>query len=675
MAARLLKCDHVEVSQDRRKTSQGMERPPDDSSVLVVSFPACKSAWLKELRASGESGRIWCSSEAATLRDLATALALELDLIAERQDHFVVEDRLRFTEQIYRALAEANSQIIWVSDATGGMVEPCTTWQAFTGQRVEEVVGFGCLAAVHPDDREALKANWQRATGQPANMQLEYRLRHRSGEWHWMSENAVPLHNSLGTLIGWAGTSVDVHERKQHQQQLARNEARFRALVEASSEIVWTGDVRGNMAEDSPSWREFTGGSLEQWLSHRWLELIHPDDQQNVVEHWQQIIDAREPGRVEYRLRRRDGQWRWIAERCVPYRALNGDHEGWVGMSTDFTNIKLAAITLEEREKHLRLALNAARMAAWSLDLESNVLTVSGHSDFLPGVRGNGDRLETLLGKMSRADAAELCKLIAKMQYNDETFNFEFSRIDAKEQCWIGIEGHLTLDQSQQKRILRGVMRDITDVKLVDERKNLLVGEIAHRGKNLLAIVQSIAASTLADDVSSSPVQKKFLERLASLARSHSLLSEKDWVGVPLDEIVKLEFGCLSDRVTINVAPVILNPSSAQNCSLVLHELVTNSLKYGALSVRDGQVSVSGLLEMNEENEECVMFQWVESNGPVVKPPTRRGFGSTLLRRMVDSFDDPGKIDYKPEGLCVQVAMPLSMISPTADVFGRATVM
>ena len=672
MAARLLKCEHVEVSQDRRKVSLGMTSPAADNSVLVVSFPACKSAWVKEIRASGETGRVWRASETATLRDLAAALALELDLIAERQDHFVVEDRLRFTEQIYRALAEANSQIIWVSDVTGGMVQPCTTWQAFTGQKVEDIVGFGCLAAVHPDDREPLRANWQRATNQPAKMQLEYRLRHHSGEWRWLSENAVPLYNSEGKLIGWAGTSVDVHERKQHQQQLAHNEARFRALVKASSEIVWTGDVHGNMAEDSKSWREFTGGSLEQWLNNRWLELIHPDDQQLVVEKWQQIIDTREPGRVEYRLRRRDGQWRWIVESCVPYQAFNGVHEGWVGMSTDITNAKLASIALVEREQHLNLALKATRMAAWSLDPANNALTISGHGEILMGIRDSGDRLETLLEKMSSADATKFKKLIAATQSHDETFNFEFSRIDGKDQRWISIEGHSTIDQRGQNRVLRGVMRDITDVKLADERKNLLVGEIAHRGKNLLAVVQSIASSTLADDASSSPIQKKFLERLGSLARSHSLLSAKDWVGVPLDEIVKLEFGCLSDRVTINVAPVILNPSSAQNCSLVLHELVTNSLKYGALSVRDGHVSVSGLLEMNEENEECVMFNWVESNGPVVKPPTRKGFGSTLLRRVVDSFDVPGTIDYKPEGLCVHVSMPLSMIRPTADVFNHA---
>ena len=675
MAARLLKCERVDVSQDRRKASQGGGRPTAGSSVLVVSFPVCKSAWVKEIWALGEPGRIWSTGETATLSDLATALALELDLIAERQDHFVVEDRLRFTEQIYRALAEANSQIIWVSDATGGMVRPCTTWQAFTGQRVEEVVGLGCLAAVHPDDQEPLRVNWQRAKDQPAKMLLEYRLRHHSGEWHWLSENAVPLYDSEDTLIGWAGTSVDVQEQRQHQQQLAQNEARFRALVEASSEIVWTGDTHGNMVGDSPSWREFTGGSIEQWQSHGWLEFIHPDDQQMASKLWQQVVNAKQPGCIEYRLKRRDGQWRWIVERCVPYQALVGEHEGWVGMSTDITNTKLASIALAEREQHLSLALKAARMAAWSVDLESNALTINGQGDFLPGIRGIGDRLETLLGKMSKADASEFSKLIAEAQLNDETFHFEFRPINAKELCWIGIEGHLSLNQAGQKRVLRGVMRDITDTKLADERKNLLVGEIAHRGKNLLAVVQSIASSTLADDASSSPIQKKFLDRLASLARSHTLLSVKDWVGVPLDEIVKLEFGCLLDRVTINVAPVILNPSSAQNCSLVLHELVTNSMKYGALSVREGHVTVSGLLEMNEENEECVMFNWVESKGPLVTPPTRRGFGSTLLRRMVDSFDAPGTIDYKPEGLCVQVAMPLNMIRPTPDVFGHATIM
>lgn len=679
MAKRVLNCLSADVNHDAAARGPLAFLKPQDSneptvchSVLVVPVRVLRTEWATELCVSDTPDRVWSADDIASLCDIASALSNELNVIWERQEHIHVVAQLRLSEEIHRALAEASSEIIWVSDPNGGIVEPCTTWQAFTGQKASDIVGFGCLDAIHPDDQDQVRQFWDRASRQPGKMNLVYRLRHHSGEWRWMSECSVPLYSTEGRLKGWAGLSADVNERKLQQERLARNESRFRALVEASSQIVWTANADGCIVEDSPSWRTFTGRTQQDWLGDRWIEAIHPEDRAAVASRWRNPIETGRPTHAEYRLGNAAGQWRWMSERAVPFGQTDERREGWVGMAVDITDRKLAELELAGRERHLSLALKVTRMAAWSFDFETEELTISGDGGSLIGLEGTGNRLSDLLARMERTEAKNFETIIATAKPGDPVLHYEFQLRNAGASRWISAEGQCVNGLSGSANVLRGIFNDITDRKLADERRNLLIGEIAHRGKNLLAVVQSIASITLAGDRASEPTYRKFLERLASLARSHSLLTDKDWLGVPLDEIVRLEFGHLKDRVSIDVAPVILNPSAAQNCSLVLHELVTNAVKYGALSVGTGKVTVSGLIEKRED-EDCVMFSWTETGGPTVKTPTRRGFGSMLLRRLIDGFDTPGTIEFDPEGLRVQVAMPLNMIRPTEDSINHCT--
>jgi PAS domain S-box-containing protein len=137
-------------------------------------------------------------------------------------------------------------------------------------------------------------------------------------------------------------------------QALRAAECRWRALVEASAQIVWTADANGVPVEDSPSWRAFTGQSLQQARDGR-FEAIHPEDQARVNAEWRHAVTAHLPLEIEYRLRHVSGGWRWTSARVVPLRSADGSITNWIGMNVDITEHKLAEALAEGQKRVLEM--------------------------------------------------------------------------------------------------------------------------------------------------------------------------------------------------------------------------------------------------------------------------------------------------------------------------------
>ena len=152
----------------------------------------------------------------------------------------------------------------------------------------------------------------------------------------------IPIFNDVLTVtLIWIVAGLGLRHRRA-QDAMRRSEERFRALVEASSQIVWTADGAGNIIEDSPSWRAFTGQTFEQRRGSGWLNAYHPNDHKRVQMQWEDATARKKPLEAQYRLRRYDGQWRWTLVRAVPLLSADGSARGWVGMNTDITERKQA---------------------------------------------------------------------------------------------------------------------------------------------------------------------------------------------------------------------------------------------------------------------------------------------------------------------------------------------
>jgi len=217
-------------------------------------------------------------------------------------------------------------------------------------------------------------------------------------------------------------------------------------------------------------------------------------------------------------------------------------------------------------------------------------------------------------------------------------------------------------------RTLQGVFiaaRDITERKEAEQRQHFLMGELAHRSKNLLAVITSIASRSLSGTRSLTEAREVLTHRIQALARSQSALLIGGFEGAPIAEIIRLEFEGFSDQVKSVGADVLLKPRVAQTFALVVHELATNATKHGALSVPNGQVAIHWSVE-GTGAEARFKFQWQERNGPPVVPPTRQGFGHMVIEKAAAQDFGLPKITFASEGLCYEIDAPLAVVVAAA---------
>jgi PAS domain S-box-containing protein len=208
------------------------------------------------------------------------------------------------------------------------------------------------------------------------------------------------------------------------------------------------------------------------------------------------------------------------------------------------------------------------------------------------------------------------------------------------------------------RRMFTTVARDITARKLAEEQQNTLTRELQHRTNNLLTIVQIITNRTLSGD---DPLkEKEILEaRLRALARANKQLTESDWSGLTLGEIIQSELEPYLERCKIEGTEIVLDHQYAQNFSLVLHELATNALKYGALSNRHGRINISWGTK-GDGRDSQLTFHWREQEGPPVVVPKRKGFGSRLLSATFAN----ARSNFDTNGFSCEIEVPLREAAP-----------
>ena len=197
------------------------------------------------------------------------------------------------------------------------------------------------------------------------------------------------------------------------------------------------------------------------------------------------------------------------------------------------------------------------------------------------------------------------------------------------------------------------IARDITEQKRSQERIATLAREAEHRSKNVLASVQ--AAVNLSNAHTSEDLKRAIEGRIQALANVHSLFVESRWVGADLSTIAAQELGPYSvqGRVGIEGPAVFLEPNTAQAFAVSLHELATNAAKYGSLSQNNGQV---GLKWVHGADRELVL-RWIETGGPPVEPPTRKGFGSRVIVGMIEQLKGTVRFDWHPSGLVCEISI------------------
>jgi PAS domain S-box-containing protein len=221
------------------------------------------------------------------------------------------------------------------------------------------------LKSTHaPESWEKISAAVARAmtTGEPYKLDVELIL--PSGDRRWiLARGKVASRSADGKVTELRGTIQDIHERKLNEERVARSEARYRSLVQASSDLMWVTDAEGNQQSDLPGWQAFTGQTDAEVLGFGWADAIHPDDRAATMDAWNAAMATGRNFEVQQRLRRRDGVYRTMLAKAVPSRDANGKVLEWVGMHTDITDRIQAEDALRRTEKLAATGRLAASIA------------------------------------------------------------------------------------------------------------------------------------------------------------------------------------------------------------------------------------------------------------------------------------------------------------------------
>ncbi|MBL6078194.1 PAS domain S-box protein [Belnapia sp. T18] len=318
-----------------------------------------------------------------------------------------------------------------------------------------------------------------------------------------------------------------------------------------------------------------------------------------------------------------------------------------------------------EAERLRHLLDSAADYAIVTLDLEGRITGWNEGAHAILGY-GHGEILgrsgEVFFPAEDRAQGVfvkELCRAVEEGRAPNERWHI---RRDGSRFWASGLMMPLLNADGKPEGFLN-VFRDSTAVRAEEERRALLLAEMGHRMKNVLATVQAVAAQTLRQTGVPAAVQETLLQRLVALAGSHDLLTRGGWESAPLTDVIQRSLSPYagSGRVTSDGPPVRLAADTVEVLNLAFHELATNAAKYGALSVPEGRVEVSWALRRTGKGTRLVEIDWREREGPPVTPPKRRGFGSRLLERgLAQRVGGTVKLDFRPEGLECRICLPVA---------------
>ena len=488
--------------------------------------------------------------------------------------------------------------------------------------------------------------------------------RNCSTEDAWFTLTYSPVRDGAEGIVGILVTVFETTGRVQATVDLRASEERYRAFVTASSDVVY---------RMSPDWSRMHRLDGQGFLadtaepSEGWMErYIHPDDQPMVQAAIEAAILGKGVFELEHPVHRADGTLGWTLSRAVPILDEQGEIAEWLGTASDVTVRERSEEALRESEEHFSQFAASSSDALWIRD--AGTLAMEYTSPAIQTIYGISP--DAILGDMTRwvaliepEDRDTAIVHIEQAQVGAAvTHEFRIRRPSDGEVRWIRNTDFPLHDALGRVQRIGGIAEDVTEAKHAAQRQEVLVNELQHRARNLLAVVTAIADRTVKRGGS----VEAFEERLQALSRAQGLLSQGGSDTVEVGALVRAELAAYanaaSDRVGVAGPVIHLTVRQVQNFALAVHELTTNAVKHGALKGDLGRLAVTWEVVPDRRGRHRLALDWVES-GVSIEPNgvTRRGYGTELIQEAL-AYALQARVDYTlgPDGVRCRIEMPIS---------------
>jgi len=362
---------------------------------------------------------------------------------------------------------------------------------------------------------------------------------------------------------------------------------------------------------------------------------------------------------------RKDGSEVFVAVTVSPVCDASGKVVAASKIARDITGQKEVLERLADSESHFRLLADNISQLAWIADSKGSIFWYNRR-----WFEYTGTKLEDMegWGWKSVHDPAEVDRVVERLQHSFDTGElwedtFPLRGADGTYR-WFLSRAVPIRDPDGSIRYWFGTNTDVTEMRDAEQRIELLLQEVNHRSKNMLAIIRSLARRS---DLDGPQFLERFDQRLAAIAANQDLLVSRAWSTVPLDEMVAAQLDVLGDVAgqCETLGPrVLLSPSAVESLAMALHEMATNAIKYGALSVPTGRVRIEWSLIGTGGESGRFSIRWQERGGPPVTPPTRRGFGTRVIVQAPRlSLSADVEVAYRPEGFEWTLSCPITALS------------
>ena len=518
-------------------------------------------------------------------------------------------------------------------------------------------------ALIHADDIPALIVKRDRAIADNQNWAIEVRLRCPDGGWRWHRLNFSMLWHQ-GKVDAWLATATDIHDLREALLAAQESGEHLRLAAEAAQLGTYSFDVETREHVWSPELKSIFGLSACAPGPADVLDFIHPDDRERVRAARRRSFDPGGSGifEDEHRIRRGDGSIRWVfVKGRVGFTGDSASRRPKRGMGfvLDITDRKLAEQGLADSEERYRALIDNASDIVATLDLDLHFTSVNPAVERILGYTPE-EMVGTPLSDYVPPDQLDMHRaMLAKKLAGEAATQYEMELLakGGERRFTLEVNSKLLFDGDARPVAIHAIARDVTERKEAEARQKLLVRELQHRTKNMLAVVQSIATRTLQGSADLERARDALVGRVHALAHAQEFVASGTGGGASLRDLVEAELAPFAARARIEGPPIVAGGSFAQMFALVVHELATNAAKHGALASADGRVAIDWKLADGGDGPE-LCFSWTERGGAPVETPSHHGFGTELIGLLAKS-----QVAFAREGFAYTLLIPLAEIT------------